>query len=315
MGRLSKVFSGANHFAQNAINPFIAIAQGNANSKDWVGATGNLASFGGGGLVARAANPLLSTATSALSGGNVQAGQQAAQFTGSGSSAASNQGAATAAAHPSTSLKVGQQITNAAPGQRGDYVFGGRSAYLQRNARDDEFAAANADQKRTQARVMGVNQAFDDPTNASMIQQARDRLTNAAALQNQSQADSAYTQQLRALRANAAQAGTEQTSTYGQERGNLLSQYYAQLAGGEQQKQDVGNKFDQGLKNERQTQLAAAMGGNVAPTTGLTADAATLGQYASPGAFLGNLVGRGIPIGANAVASSRLSDAYKNPVG
>lgn len=203
---------------------------------------------------------------------------------------------------------------NRLPGQKGDYVFGGKGAYEDMRSYQNELAAEQAregklNDLRTQANAQfGVGMGPEAMANASRLRAQRNAIQQSTLQQGRSNADAQYGAGLTQNRIGLARAGLTGSGIDASNRGNLISQYYSNLGGAQSKANQVGQGYDTSMTGSRSALLRGINQGQITDTTGMRSEISSF-QNANPYiSALGNSAGAL----ANGVASNRLSSAYKN---
>lgn len=201
-----------------------------------------------------------------------------------------------------------------APGERYDEVAGGANAFGAQEALQNEAARQKAAQDKEDnllsqnAANFGEGFSGNATQNAARINSQRTALSQNAQQQGLNEADNAYQAGTTGNRIRQANSGTFGSGVDAQARNDLLGDYYNRVAGASNAGTNAGRGFDTNLQGQKSRIAGAIKNGQVTDATGMSYDAATLGNTNAYGTAVGASAG-GL---ASGYSANLLNGAYRN---
>jgi len=200
-----------------------------------------------------------------------------------------------------------------APGEKYDN-WQGQNAYKEQQALQEEDARNKAAQAQ-ETNLLNQNSAnFGEGFNANATQNAarinaqRTALSQNAQQQGLNEADNVYQAGTTGNRIRQANSGTFGSGVDAQARNDLLGDYYNRIAGASNAGTNAGRGFDTNLQGQKSRIAGAIKNGQVTDATGMSYDAATLGNTNAYGTAVGASAG-GL---ASGYSANLLNGAYRN---
>jgi len=205
------------------------------------------------------------------------------------------------------------EATQSSPGSRHDTLFGGAKAFQGEKAYNQEQEAQQAYQQNQNnllnqnAAQFGQGASGDAISNAARIRAGQSKAQQAALSSGLQSADNQYSLGLTQNRIGQARSGTIGSGADAANRNDLLSTYYGNVGGANQQANQVGQNIASNLTNQQGQIANKILGGQVTDTTGMRYDAASLANPDAVGTATGNII-TGL---TNGYKSNKLSQAYQ----